>query len=388
MGKMKLKNLFVITMIVSCLFCINTYSIRAADVTITDRTGDVCSINYSTGDAKVVTNCSYIEVKNLDLVQATYTKQGTQATLSLQVVGNIENRGNISGGSIDVLDLVGYEFQLITSGQYYSIIYCNRTGRLIYDDTQINLTSSDFSVVGDTLSITFSLVNADERYETLSVASVYIKANFSEEPPVVVYLADIAPNPPLSVYAYYSGIGYVGENIQFYGYVETLSGQPPYTYYWDFGDGSTSTQLNPTHTYTKAGNYTFTFTVTDNASDTANQSNTITIREMKKVFLFGSYTNMYSYDDFFTVEAVNLRMITFKPFQVSHYVNGQNIMFLQEYKGIIISNHFLIGMFNILIDSNLTRNIAWTTDAPVNNTDILVLQRLLPENIFNSLGRY
>jgi hypothetical protein len=81
-------------------------------------------------------------------------------------------------------------------------------------------------------------------------------------------------------------------------------------------------------------------------------------------------------------------MITFKPFQFSHYVNGQNIMFLQEYKGIIISNHFLMGMFNILIDSNLTRNIAWTTDAPVNNTATLVLQRLLPENIFNSLGRY
>jgi len=386
---MKLKNLFIITMIVSSLLFITTYSIEAVDVTITDETGDVCSLDFLTEEIKVITNHSDIEVKNLDLIQATYTQQGIQATLSLQVVGNIENRGNMSVGDIeDVIELVLYEFELGTSGQYYRIEYCNRTGQLMYDDEQINLTSSDFSVVGDTLSITFSLVNANEIYENISVTSIYLKVNFSEEEPVVVYLADIAPNPPLSVYADYSGIGYVGENIQFYGYVATLSGQPPYTYYWDFGDGNTSTQFNPTHTYTKAGDYTYNFTVTDNSSDTASYSNTITIRELKKAFLFGRFSIMRTDGDLFKVEAVNLRMITFKPFQFFHYVNGQNIMFLQEYKGIIISNHFLIGMFNVLIDSNPTQNIAWTTDAPVNNTATQVLQRLLPENIFNSLGRY
>ncbi|MDD9206390.1 PKD domain-containing protein, partial [Georgenia sp. 10Sc9-8] len=35
------------------------------------------------------------------------------------------------------------------------------------------------------------------------------------------------------------------------------------TYAWDFGDGETSTEANPTHTYTDAGNYTATLTVTD-----------------------------------------------------------------------------------------------------------------------------
>src|SRR4029077_1688396 len=44
-------------------------------------------------------------------------------------------------------------------------------------------------------------------------------------------------------------------------------GKPPYTYSWNFGDGSkVSTVQNPSHKYTKAGTYTAKLTVTDSAS--------------------------------------------------------------------------------------------------------------------------
>ncbi len=47
-------------------------------------------------------------------------------------------------------------------------------------------------------------------------------------------------------------------------------GQPPYSFAWDFGDGSaTDTRQNPTHTYTSAGTYPVTLTVTDAAASTA-----------------------------------------------------------------------------------------------------------------------
>ncbi len=59
----------------------------------------------------------------------------------------------------------------------------------------------------------------------------------------------------------------VGEPIQFYGSV--IAGTSPYSWYWDFGDDSTSTEQNPTHAYTAPGNYTVTLTVTDNNDDTA-----------------------------------------------------------------------------------------------------------------------
>lgn len=48
-------------------------------------------------------------------------------------------------------------------------------------------------------------------------------------------------------------------------------------YAWDFGDGGSSTAVNPSHTYTTAGSYTATLTVTDNAGATATDSVTITV---------------------------------------------------------------------------------------------------------------
>jgi hypothetical protein len=279
---MKLKNLWIITMMISSLFLIATFSVEAADETITDGTGDVSSIDYFTGETNIVTSSPDIDVDNLDLIQATYTQQGIQATLSLQVKGIIENRGKVTDLNgpdiLDVLNTVVYEFQLTTSEQDYSVSYSNETGQLAYGYEQINLTSSDFSVVDDTLTISFALTSAEEIYQNLTVTSTYIKANLAEEETSLVILTDVAPNPPLVIYdAYASNIGSVGENIQFNGSVGPLTGQPPYTYHWDFGDQSSSTELNPTHTYTKAGIFTYTFTVTDNADATASQSGNITI---------------------------------------------------------------------------------------------------------------
>jgi PKD repeat protein len=278
---MKLKNLWIITLLVSSLFLIATFSVEA-DATISDGMNDVSSVDYLTGETKVVTSSPDITVANLDLIQATFAQQGTQATVSLQVKGNIEKRGKImdpySEDILTTFNTVEYGFQLTTSEQDYSVSYSNDTGMLVIGDQQTNLTASDFSVVGDTLTIVFALTSANETYLNLSVTSTYIKANFSSDEPSLVYLSDVAPNPPLVVYdAYASNLGSIGESIQFNGSVEPLTGQPPYTYHWDFGDQSSSTELNPTHTYAKAGDYTYTFTVTDNAGATANQSGTITI---------------------------------------------------------------------------------------------------------------
>lgn len=54
------------------------------------------------------------------------------------------------------------------------------------------------------------------------------------------------------------------------------SSQPPTSVTWNFGDGSTSTAISPTHTYTAAGNYTVTTTVV-NGAGTATNTMQITI---------------------------------------------------------------------------------------------------------------
>ena len=70
--------------------------------------------------------------------------------------------------------------------------------------------------------------------------------------------------------------GMVGEDIEFTSTV--TGGTPPYTYAWDFGDESgTSDEANPTYAYDEAGEYDVTLTVTDAAMATADDATTATI---------------------------------------------------------------------------------------------------------------
>jgi len=68
-------------------------------------------------------------------------------------------------------------------------------------------------------------------------------------------------------------VGIIEEPVIFNG--SAWGGEPPYSWYWDFGDGFRSYQQNPQHIYTTPGNYTIFFRVTDssqgqnkNATDT------------------------------------------------------------------------------------------------------------------------
>lgn len=62
-------------------------------------------------------------------------------------------------------------------------------------------------------------------------------------------------------------------------------------WYWDFGDGNSSTDQNPSHTYTSAGDYNVSLTVTVlGASDTITKSNYITVEYPPPVANFNTDT--------------------------------------------------------------------------------------------------
>ncbi|MCH8960709.1 MAG: PKD domain-containing protein [Bacteroidetes bacterium] len=57
-----------------------------------------------------------------------------------------------------------------------------------------------------------------------------------------------------------------------------VRGDAPLTYNWDFGDGTTSNQANPSHTYANTGTYTVTLTLS-NSAGTDTRTMTITVND-------------------------------------------------------------------------------------------------------------
>lgn len=67
------------------------------------------------------------------------------------------------------------------------------------------------------------------------------------------------------------------EEVRFFG--EVAGGFVPYSFHWDFGDGNTSTEAAPFHSYGSTGSYTVTLTVTDDRgnTDTRTRADYITV---------------------------------------------------------------------------------------------------------------
>lgn len=68
-----------------------------------------------------------------------------------------------------------------------------------------------------------------------------------------------------SVQISYNGIQSTEHSIKFY--VSISGGAAEYSWQWDFGDGETSTEKNPTHIYKNPGEYDVTLTVTDSLGE-------------------------------------------------------------------------------------------------------------------------
>jgi len=74
------------------------------------------------------------------------------------------------------------------------------------------------------------------------------------------------PPPPLQITKLTSVIKNCEPPYPVTFYQETSNLLGTVTYYWDFGDGTTSTEQNPTHIYSTLGNYTAKFIVTNEIS--------------------------------------------------------------------------------------------------------------------------
>lgn len=60
--------------------------------------------------------------------------------------------------------------------------------------------------------------------------------------------------------------------------------------------------------------------------------------------IFGRYANLAGEGRLITIEAVNLRLIVFNPFQFLHYTNGEKITFVKDTAKVMILPRFIIGI--------------------------------------------
>jgi len=97
-----------------------------------------------------------------------------------------------------------------------------------------------------------------------------------------VWNGTIHYTPGSGIFADFSGTPTAGNAPQPVSFTDQSFSSDPNgvsSWLWDFGDGTTSTSQNPTHTYTSAGSYTVSLTVSDptNGSDTEVKANYINV---------------------------------------------------------------------------------------------------------------
>ena len=215
---------------------------------------------------------------NIDITKITYIREdgSSQVTIKLEVnsKGIIEDRNDFENVDPDSTTFVGslitYAISLETSENFYEIEYTAGNCTLNYEDAVA-------TVNGNELSVSFNLDTDNETFTSLTGTTMQIDVNSLTD---MKYYMDIAPDSALFVAnpgGPYSANA--GESINFTGSYDDPFGltQAPYSYTWDFDDGTTSSEQNPTHSYQYPGSYEVELTIEDSTGLTTEETTEVTI---------------------------------------------------------------------------------------------------------------
>lgn len=149
--------------------------------------------------------------------------------------------------------------------------------------------SDSYDPEGDTLTYSWDFgdgnmsseqnpIHAYSTADTYTVALTVSDGEYSDtETTQATITEDINQAPVADAGGPYSGE--VGDVITFDGFVSYDPENEPLSYEWDFGDASSGTGVEPTHSYASTGTYTATLVVNDGQLDSAPASAIVTITE-------------------------------------------------------------------------------------------------------------
>ncbi len=182
---------------------------------------------------------------------------------------------------------VDFEFRNVTHNNSY---YLN-IGLLVTNNNDVyyqDLSSYNRSDASNTEFFMILDIPTDESWEVERTYDVKITLNDlisgkNDEATDSFYLSDIdSPEPELFITTDPSPpVGTDELEVDFYCTVYNLTDD--ISYYWNFGDGSSSSSKNPTHTYTEPGEYSASLTVIDSSDVTISSSVDVTVNEGEKI---------------------------------------------------------------------------------------------------------
>lgn len=129
---------------------------------------------------------------------------------------------------------------------------------------------------------------------TGELGTYYLRFETQDLDPVLWVLSDaieLLPDnqPPVANFEWSHEFPRFGEEVSF----NNLSSDPDegdeLSFYWEFGDGTTSPDENPTHTYTQMGVYTVTLTVTDQGELSDTKQETIQVGADLTGYVYADY---------------------------------------------------------------------------------------------------
>ncbi len=161
----------------------------------------------------------------------------------------------------------------IMGGANGGLFFDKAPGTSVYttpDGTKIEVVSYIVNTSGNTDEVSWGKIGSDGNNDTIAKLTLRV---MPPSIPIAAFSAlPISGNAPLKI-----------------AFTDNSS-RSPTSWNWDFGDGNTSTQQNPTHTYYAAGNYTVTLTVS-NANGTDSTKSAINVKNIPPTGPYAYITN-------------------------------------------------------------------------------------------------